>query len=312
MHSRKTRPLDQIVDFPDSHCPWELAQPRVEVRFLLFKEAPQVFMLELLIPERPHEHAAHLRRIEHLSQGPHQGTVHTQKLLCVYAVSFVEDGMNLGVVAPASSNHAPKLIGNVQLRNVEQEKDHICTVRKPLDDTLEVVAALETLLLSREHSRRVYEREALEHRARESGSLQASKEVVPEVRQLSERQRCIDHKSVARGRGVGFSVEHGNKPVCGGFGTNPKVRVVAPQKVSDEGALPRRVLPEQQHHRCRTEVCICQFRGVELVEQVFPLKWQHLLLVDALQLPLERSEIVQIRVVPFVLFEPSHHGACPQ
>mmetsp|Transcript_142686 Transcript_142686/g.443773 ORF Transcript_142686/g.443773 Transcript_142686/m.443773 type:complete len:201 (+) Transcript_142686:789-1391(+) len=194
----ETRPLDEVVDLADGRGPRKLGYQGVQVVLLLLEELAQVLILERLVPEGSDVDPGHLRRVDDLAERPHQGAVRPHELLRRHAVCLVEDDVDLVVVAPRRQDHAPELVGDVQLGHVEEEEDHVHPVREPLHDGLELVPPLQALLLARQHARGVYQRDALEHGAGQPRALEPAEERVPEVAQLRERQRVVHDEGVPR------------------------------------------------------------------------------------------------------------------
>mmetsp|Transcript_11094 Transcript_11094/g.31924 ORF Transcript_11094/g.31924 Transcript_11094/m.31924 type:complete len:345 (+) Transcript_11094:806-1840(+) len=308
MDHRQPRALDEVVDLTHRRAPWQLGDSGVQVVLLLLEELPQVLVLQGVVPKGPDVDPRHLRRVNDLSQGPHQGPVHAHQLLRRYAIGLVQNDVDLVVVATGCIDDTAELVGDVQFGHIEQHQDHVDTVGEPLHHGLELVAALDPLLLPGEHARRVDQRDPVQHRARQPSALQAAEKGVAKVAELCEGQGLVHHQCVPGRDAVRLAVGDAHELVGRRLGSYPQSGVVPLQQVPDEGALPSRVLPEQEHHGGRCEVRIRELRGVELVKKVVLLHGKQLLSVQALQAISDGAIDIDVLLLLIALGQPLQHG----
>ena len=74
--------FDELVQLPDCVGAGQSLDVDKQVFLLVLKQCLILKMLTRLVPERADVHAYDLRCTQHLAQRPHQGSVHTHKLLC--------------------------------------------------------------------------------------------------------------------------------------------------------------------------------------------------------------------------------------
>ena len=75
-------------------------------------------------------------------------------------MDLVENDANLVVVAAKGLDGTTKLVRYVQFVGIKQENDPIDSFCKPFEDTSKIVTAVDALLLTRQDSRSVNDRDA--------------------------------------------------------------------------------------------------------------------------------------------------------
>mmetsp|Transcript_39167 Transcript_39167/g.111064 ORF Transcript_39167/g.111064 Transcript_39167/m.111064 type:complete len:337 (+) Transcript_39167:763-1773(+) len=303
--------LDEVVELAHSSTSRQLRQRGVQVVLLRLEQPPLLVVGQRLVPERPNEDAGDFGRVNDLAQVPHQRAVDPHQLWCRTPIRLVQDDVDLVVVASGGVDDPLELVRNVKLRDIEEQQYHVHPLREPLDHGLEFVASLNALLLPGQDARRVYQRDPLQHRARQAGTLEAAQERVAEVAELREGQGLVDDQGVAGRGAVGLSVRHAHKLVGCRLRPYSQARVVPLQQVPDEGALPRRILPHEQHHRDGGEVRIGELRGIELVEVVLLLDGQQLLFVQPLQALRDGAIHLGVFLLLTPTCQPLEHGLRP-
>ena len=103
---------------------------------------------EWLVPEGPDVDPLHLRGVENLAEGPHEGPIDPHQLLVVDHVSLVEDYPNLVVLASKPFQKVSEFVGNVEFVGIEQKNDSVHPLSEPLQNTMEIIASVQPLLLS--------------------------------------------------------------------------------------------------------------------------------------------------------------------
>ena len=276
-------PLDDVVKLPHGRGAWEGLDVVEEVILLCLKEATVLVKLERPVPERPDVHPAHFGRLHDLAQGPHEGPVDAHQLLRGDGVRLVQDDPHLLLVLLDALDHPPELVRYVQLVSVEQHDDHICPVREPLDDRLEVVPAVEALFLSGQDPGRVDQRDALEDGARDEDALHPAQEGVAELLEGAKLVGRVHGQGVARCGLLVWSVHDGGKLVGRGLRPDTHPREVPFEEVANERRLSGGVLTDKEDHWLRIKVSVVHAGRVELTEFVHLFERQKLGLVHSLQ-----------------------------
>mmetsp|Transcript_44003 Transcript_44003/g.125987 ORF Transcript_44003/g.125987 Transcript_44003/m.125987 type:complete len:373 (+) Transcript_44003:275-1393(+) len=164
VHLRQPRSLDQVVELAHGGAAGQLRERGVEVVLLRFEQPSHVVVHQGFVPEGTDVHAGDLGGVDDLAEVPHHGAVDAHQLGGRAAVRLVQDDVDLVIVALHGQNHAPELVRDIQLGYVEEHQDHVHAVSEPPHDGLELVAALDALLLPSQHSGRVDQRDAFEAR----------------------------------------------------------------------------------------------------------------------------------------------------
>ena len=276
-------PLDDVVQFPHSRGAWKGLDVAEQVILLGLKETTVFVELERPVPERPDVHPAHLGRLHDLAQGPHEGPIDAHQLLRGDGVCLVQDDPHFLLVLLDALDHPPELVRDVQLVGVEQHDDHVCPVREPLDDGLEVVPAVEALFLSGQDPGGIDQRDTFEDGARDENALHPAQEGVSELLEGAKLVGRVHGQGVARCGLLVWSMHDGGKLVGGGLWPDAHSRKVSFEEVANERRLAGGVLTDKEYHWLRIKVSVVHAGRVELAEFVHILERQKLGLVHSLQ-----------------------------
>jgi len=91
-------------------------------------------------------------------------------------MSLVQNDSNFIVLSSEGIDSVLKLVTDVELVSVKYENDTISTFSEPLHDTWEVIRSSDALLLAREDTRRVDERDSLQDGGITAGGLEFAEE----------------------------------------------------------------------------------------------------------------------------------------
>ena len=279
----ETGSLYHLVESTDCVGAGERLHVGKQVFLLRLEQLPIAVVLERFVPEGADVDPGDLRRTEDFPQGPHESTVDPHELLRGDGVSLVEDDPHLLLVLLDDVDDPTELVRNVELVCVEQEDDHVGAISKPRDDPLKIVASMQPLLLSRQDSRCVDERHALQNWIGEVGSLQFAQEGVSKVLEGPELELGVYGKGVPGGYLLVGAVHDGHETIGGRLWADSNPRKVSFEEIADERGFSSGVLTDEKHHRLCFEVSVVHVRGVELAILVRLLERAKLLLVDLLE-----------------------------
>mmetsp|Transcript_16689 Transcript_16689/g.43135 ORF Transcript_16689/g.43135 Transcript_16689/m.43135 type:complete len:281 (+) Transcript_16689:66-908(+) len=147
--------LNEFIELAYRSIARYLGQVLEECRLVFFKDLLQMRGVMLGIPERTRVASRLFRERQDRTKVPHEGRTHANELFCRQGVSFVEDQAEVPLVVSNCFNYPTELIGNVQLRNIEQQQNQVGTVCKPFRDLDEVVTAVGPIFSPSEDTRRI-------------------------------------------------------------------------------------------------------------------------------------------------------------
>ena len=183
-------------------------------------EALHLLVLELLVPERAHVAALHLRRLEDLAEEPQHAAVDMHELGGRDGVRLVEHQAYLLVVRLERQDDLLEFVRDVDLVAVKEEQNLVCFVGKPLDDLEEIVVPL-FLLLAGEDAGAVDERNLFEERhVRHLGDGEPVEERRAERAQVAVGRVRIGGRGGAGHEARGPAVLDRNEAVRGRLGTD--------------------------------------------------------------------------------------------
>mmetsp|Transcript_32619 Transcript_32619/g.103285 ORF Transcript_32619/g.103285 Transcript_32619/m.103285 type:complete len:223 (+) Transcript_32619:625-1293(+) len=200
----------------------------------------------LLVPERAHEHSWHLRRSQHLPERPHESSVDAEKLLGVNLLDFVEQDADLVLVAPQLVEDGLKLVGDVELVSIEHDDDQVCSRSKPFDDGGKLVLPPLPVLLVRQHTRRVDQRDVAQQRRSARRPAEAGEEGVAKLSEAMEGRVLLHRQRMSRDDPLVVARHDGNKLICRRLRPDAHSREVLSKERTDERGLADRVLAEKE------------------------------------------------------------------
>mmetsp|Transcript_28876 Transcript_28876/g.64573 ORF Transcript_28876/g.64573 Transcript_28876/m.64573 type:complete len:288 (+) Transcript_28876:316-1179(+) len=164
VHFDRPGALHELVDPPERRVAREGGQVLEEIVLFLLQQRRVRPVLETQgpLPEAPDVDAAHLGRVEHLAELPHERAVHPHELLRRDEVRLVQQNPHLVLVRPEQVEDGPEFVRDVQFVRVEQNHDHVRPVRKPIHHLHKVIVAAAALLLAAQHPGRVDQRHVLQ------------------------------------------------------------------------------------------------------------------------------------------------------
>ncbi|GCB85466.1 hypothetical protein scyTo_0026103 [Scyliorhinus torazame] len=136
---RQPRPLDQVVELPQSGVPGQALDVLEQVLLLGLEELAVLGDEERLGPEGADVDADHLGGVDDLAQRPHQGAVHPHQLLRVDLIRLVQHHPDLVFVVFHGLDHLRELVRDVQLVGVEEQDDAVHPLSKPLQHRRKVI-----------------------------------------------------------------------------------------------------------------------------------------------------------------------------
>mmetsp|Transcript_7763 Transcript_7763/g.21549 ORF Transcript_7763/g.21549 Transcript_7763/m.21549 type:complete len:433 (-) Transcript_7763:54-1352(-) len=308
----QTRPLDEVGKLPDRRALRQAGQLRVEVVLLRLEKPPLLVVGQRLVPKGAHKHARDLRRVYDLAQVPHHGAVHAHELGRGDPVCLVQQETHLVAVRLCGDQHPLELVTDVHFANIEEHKDHVCTVCEPSSDRIKIVATHRALLVAGEDARRVDERDVLQEGAVDLRALELVQEAGPKALQHREGKRLVRRCCIARHDPLRVAVHHGHELVGRRLRADAHALVVAAEQVPDEGGLARGVLAQEEHHGSTVEVMVLEEGRVVDVEVVVLLNGQELLPVQPVHAIRRIGKFPDLLSAPLVLGQPSEHGSCYQ
>ena len=132
-------PLDKIVEFSYGAISWQRLQILKHVLLFGLEKLPVGVIAERLVPERPQVDPADFGGVEDLAQGPHEGAVDPHQLLGIYHVGLVQNNFDFVFVTFQGLNALSELVGYVELVGVEEKKNSVHSLGKPLKYASEVI-----------------------------------------------------------------------------------------------------------------------------------------------------------------------------
>ena len=176
-----------------------------------------------------------------------------------------------------SLNSSLHFIRNIQLVGIEQNQNTISTISEIVNDLSEVIGTVQTLLLTRQHSRSIDEGNAVKDRRRDLNNLEAVEEARSELLKALEGEIRRDGGSVTGDHTLGVSIHDGDELIGSRLRSHTHTLVIALQQIADERGLTDGVLTNQKDHGLSLEVVVVHQSLVELIVHVSLLNGHHLL-----------------------------------
>ncbi len=168
-------------------------------------------------------------------------------------------------------------------------------INAPFDDGGELVVSPDSLLLAREHARRINEREVVEYGTVDLRALKFREKVIAEGLQTAERFVRAHRQRVAGYHPVVLAVHNGDESVCRRLWADALPGEIALQEAADEARFADGILSKKKHHRLRFEIGRAQWGRLEVRVLAREFEREHLAPVQAFELSKKEVLVEQRR-----------------
>lgn len=131
--------LDEVVQLPQGCIAGQALDIPEQVLLLCLEQLAVVGDEQWVGPEGADVDPDDLGRVDDLSQGPHEGTVHPHQLLSLDLVGLVENNSHLVLVVLQGLDDLGEFIRDVQLVSIKEENDAVNPLGEPLQDSSKVI-----------------------------------------------------------------------------------------------------------------------------------------------------------------------------